>query len=153
MRGSVAANRLKVFYYREEHQTVRMVQPAEFTLHAATVSSSSMHASTIIGTLNQDLIVTPPYPVSVKSGVATLPENRSLSYFATVTPYAFTLRSLHYRYHPRIEELDPMDYNAVQYIRYSTSSGVVNDHIHENLLESSNIRDLEAWALAALPIR
>jgi hypothetical protein len=40
MRGSVAANHLKVFYYREDHQTVRTVQPAEFSLHAAASLSS-----------------------------------------------------------------------------------------------------------------
>ena len=153
MRGSVAANRLKVFYYRKEHQTVRTVQPAEFALHVAAVSSSSMHALTVIGTLNQDLLVTPPYPVSVKNGNASYPENRSLVHFQSVTPYAFTSQSLHYRYFPTIGEIDPMDYNAVQYIRFNASSGVVNGHIHENLLESSNIRDLEAWALAALPLR
>ena len=129
-----------------------MVQPAEFALHVATISSSSRHASTVIGTLNQDLLVTPPYPFSVKSGVASFPDNRSLVYFQTVTPFAFTSRNLHYRYHPTIEELEPMDYNVVQYICFNASLSVVNSHIHENLLESSNIRNLEAWALAALPL-
>jgi len=65
MRGSVAANHLKVFYYREKHQTVCTVQPAEFALHIAAVSSSSVHTLTFIRTLNQDLLITPPYPVSV----------------------------------------------------------------------------------------
>ncbi|EDR11748.1 uncharacterized protein LACBIDRAFT_323910 [Laccaria bicolor S238N-H82] len=141
-----------VFYYREEHQTIRTVQPTEYALHVAAVSSSSAHASTVIGTLNQDLLITPPYPVSVKSGEASFPNNRSLVSFSTVTPFAFTSHSLHYRYHPTIAELDPMDYNAVQYIRFNASSSIVNGHIHEHLLEDSNIRDLEAWALAALPL-
>ena len=153
MRGSVAANRLKVFYYREEHQTVRTVRPTEYALHAAAVSSSSAHASTVIGTLNQDLLVTPPYPVSVKSGEASFPDNRSLVSFLTITPFAFTSQSLHYRYHPTIAELEPTDYRAVQYIRYTASSSIVNSHIHESLLESSNINDLEEWALTALPLR
>jgi len=152
MRGSVAANHLKVFYYQEEHQTVRTVQPAEFALHVAAVSSSSAHASTVIRTLNQDLLVTPPYLVSVKSSVVSFPDNRSLVYFQTVTPFAFTSRNLHYCYHPTIKELEPTDYNTVQYIHFNASSSVVNSHIHENLLESSNIHDLEAWALAALPL-
>ena len=153
MRGSVAANRLKVFYYREEHQMVRTVQPAEFSLHVAASSSSSLHASTVIGTLNQDLIFTPPFPVSVKVGIAHSPENPSLVFFTPVTPSAYTSHSLHYRFHPTIAELDPLDYNPVQYIRYTASSSVANGHIHESLLENSNIRDLEAWALAVLPLR
>ena len=153
MQGSVAANRLKVFYYREEHQTVRTVQPAEFSLHVAASSSSSLHASTVIGTLNQDLIFTPPFPVSVKVGIAHSPENPSLVFFTPVTPSAYTSHSLHYRFHPTIAELDPLDYNPVQYIRYTASSSVANGHIHESLLENSNIRDLEAWALADLPLR
>jgi len=70
----------------------------------------------------------------------------------TVTPFAFTSHNLHNRCYPAISELDPMDCNTVQYTRYTASSSVANDHIHENLLEDSNIRDLEAWALAALPL-
>jgi len=150
MRGSVAANRLKVFYYREEHQTVCTVQPTEFALHVATVSSSLMHTSTVIGTLNQDLLVTPPYPVSVKSSIASFPDNCLLVYFPTITPFTFTSQSLHYRYFPTIKELNPMDFNTVQYIWFNASSSIVNGHIHKNLLESSNIHDLEAWALATL---
>ena len=153
MRGSVAANRLKVFYYREDHQTVRTVQPAEFSLHTAASSLSSLHASTVIGTLNQDLIITPPFPVSVKVGIVHIPENPSLAFFPSVTPFAYTSHNLHHRYYPTIAELEPLDYNAVQYIRYTASSSIGNSHIHENLLESSNIHDLEAWALAALPLR
>ena len=61
MRGSVAANRLKIFYYREVHQTVRTVEPAEHALHVAATSSSSSHASIIIGTLNQPLLTTPSF--------------------------------------------------------------------------------------------
>jgi len=87
MRGSVAANRLKVFYYWEEHQTVCTVQPTKFSLHVAAVFSSSAHASTVIGTLNQDLLVTPPYLVSVKNSIMSFPDNRSLVYFPTVTPF------------------------------------------------------------------
>ena len=151
MRGSVAANCLKVLYYQEEHQTVCTVQPAEFTLHVATVSSSLAHASTVMGTLNQDLLITPPYPVSVKSGIVSFPDN-CLLYFLTVTPFTFTSHNLHYHYHPTIEELNPMDDNVVQYIQFNTSLSVINGHIHENLLESSNIRNLKAWALATLPL-
>ena len=152
MRGSVAANCLKVFYYREEHQTVHTFQPTEYTLHTAAVSSSSAHASTVIGTLNQDLLVTPPYPVSVKSGEASFPDNRSLVSFFTITPFTFTSQSLHYRYHPIIAELEPMDYRAVQYIHYTASSSIVNSHIHKSLLESSNISDLKEWVLTTLPL-
>ncbi|KIJ90320.1 hypothetical protein K443DRAFT_116762 [Laccaria amethystina LaAM-08-1] len=153
MRGSVAANRLKIFYYREEHQTVRTVEPAEHALHVAAHSSSSSYASLIIGTLNQPLLATPSYPVSVKAGVSVLPDNRSLVYFPAVTPYAFTSHNLHHRFYPAIAELDPMDHNAVQFIRYTASSSFANTHVRENLLEDSNIRDLEVWALDALPLR
>ena len=153
MRNSIAANRLKVFYYREEHQTIRTVQPAEYSLHVAASSSLSPHASTFIGTLNQDLLVTPPFSVSIKTGNSSLPDNRSLVYIPTVTPFAFTSHNLHNRHHPAISELNPMDYNAVQFIRYTASSSIANNHIHENLLEDSNIRELEAWALAAFPLR
>ena len=153
MRGSIAANRLKVFYYREEHQTIRTVQSAEYSLHAAASSSSSPHASTFLGTLNQDLIVTPPFPVSIKSGDHSLPYNRSLVHMPTVTPYAFTSHNLHNRHYPVIADLEPMDCNAVQYIRYTACSSVANTQIHESLLQDSNIRDLEAWALDALPLR
>ena len=153
MRGSVAANRLKIFYYREEHQTVRTVEPTEYALHVAATTSSSSQASVIIGTLNQPLLVTPPFPVSIKVGIAILPENRSLSYFSTFTPSAFTSQHLHYGYHPNIAELDPTDSNPVRYVRYTASSSVFQGHIHETLLEDSNIRDLESWALDALPLR
>ena len=153
MRSSIAANCLKVFYYCEEHQTVRTINPTEYALHAATNSSSSTHASIIIGTLNQRLLTTPSYPVSVKAGVPIFPENRSLIDFPSVSPFAFTSHSLHYCFHPTIAELEPMDYNAVQFVRYTASSAIVKNHIHENLLEHSNISNLEAWALAALPLR
>ena len=149
MRGSVAANRLKIFYYREEHQTVRSVQRTEFALHAATVSSSSEHASTVISTLNK----TPPYPVSVKIGESTLPDNRSLVYLPTIVPSAFTSHNLHNRFHSTISEFEPTDLNPVRYIRYTSSSSIYTGHIHETLLENSNISDLKAWALAALPFR
>jgi len=59
---------------------------------------------------------------------------------------------LHYRYHPTIAELNPEDYNTIQFIRYTASSSIANNYVHENLLGHSNIRDLEAWALAALPL-
>ena len=144
MCGSVAANRLKIFYYREEHQTIRTVNPTEYALHLATTSSSSSHASVIIGTLNQHLITTPTFPVSVKAGVPVLPDNRALVDIPSVSPFAYTSHSLHYRYHPTIAELEPFDYNAVQFVRYTASSRIANNHIHENLLEHSNICDLEA---------
>ena len=153
MRGSVAANRLKIFYYREDHQTVRSVQQAEFALHAAAVSSSSAHAATVIGTLNQDLLITPPYPVSVKIGESSLPDNRSIVYLPTITPSAFTSHHLHSRFHPSIAELEPNDINPVRYIRYTASSSVFLGHIHATLLEDLDIRNLETWALAALPLR
>lgn len=153
MRGSVAANRLKIFYYRQEHQTVRTVNHTEYALHAAATSSSSPHASVIIGTLNQPLLTTPSFPVSVKLGQPVLPDNRSLIDIPTVTPFAFTSHNLHNRYHPIIADLEPMDYNAVQFIHYTASSSIANTHIHENLLGDSNIRELEAWALESLPLR
>ena len=153
MRGSVAANRLKIFYYREEHQTVRTVEPAEHALHVAATSSSSSHASIIIGTLNQPLLTTPSFPVSVKAGISFLPDNRSLAYFPAVTPFAFTSHNLHHRFYPIIADLDPMDHNAVQFIRYNASSSIANTYMHENLLEDSNIRKLEVWAQEALPLR
>ena len=153
MQGSIAASRLKVFYYREEHQTIRTVQTAEYSLHVAAASSLSPHASTFIGTINQDLVTTLPFQVSVKPGESFLPYNRMLVHMPTVTPFAFTSHNLHNRHYPTISELDPMDYNAVQYVRYTASSSVADGYIHENLLEASNIRDLESWALDALPYR
>ena len=139
IRGSVAANRLKIFYYRKEHQTVRTVDHTEYVLHAAAASSSLFHASIIIGTLNQPLLVTPSFPVSVKAGVPTFPENCSLSHIPTFTPSAFTSSNLHHRYHPAIAELDPTDSNPVHYVRYTASSAIFQGHIHESLLENSNI--------------
>lgn len=153
MRGSVAANHLKVFYYCEEHQTICSIQHTEFALHAASVSSTSVHASTVIGTLNQDLLKTPPYLVSIKLGHSALPDNRSLVYLPTVIPSAFTSHNLHSRFYSTISELEPTDLNPVRYIRYTSSSSIFTGHIHEALLENSNIRDLETWALAALPFR
>ena len=153
MRGSVAANRLKIFYYRQEHQTVRTVEHMEYALQAAAAESSSSLASVIIGTLNQPLLATPSFPVSVKPGVTILPENRSLSSIPTFTPSAFTSSNLHHRFHPIIAELEPMDCNPVRYVRYTASSSIFQGHIHECLLETSNIRDLESWALDALPLR
>ena len=152
MRGSVAANRLKIFYYRQEHQTVRTVEHMEYALQAAAAESSSSLASVIIGTLNQPLLATPSFPVSVKPGVAILPENRSLSSIPTFTPSAFTSSNLHHCFHPIIAELEPMDCNPVRYVRYTASSSIFQGHIHESLLETSNIRDLKSWALEALPL-
>jgi hypothetical protein len=152
MRGSIAANRLKIFYYREEHQTIRTVQPTEYSLHVAASSSSSTHASTVLGTLNQALLVTPPFPVSIKVGTARLPDNPSLTFIPTVKPLSQTSASLHSRYLPTIAEFNPTDYNSVQYVRYASSSSVVNERVHRNLLETSSINVLESWALAALPL-
>jgi len=153
MRGSVAANHLKVFYYRGDHQTVRTVQHTNFALHAAIGSTSSPHASIMIGTLNQDILVTPPYLVSVKGSIVCLPDNQLLVFLPSVTPSAFTSSNLHHHYHPTIAELKPMDYNPVCYICYTSSSRIFHGHIHENLLGSSNVSDLESWALDALPLR
>ena len=153
MQGSVAANCLKVFYYRKEHQTVRTIEPSEYALHVAATSSSLSHASVIIGTLNQPLLSTPSFPVSVKAGVSVLPDNCSLVDLSTITPYSYMSRHLHHRYHPTIVELDPMDSNAIQFIHYTASSNIANNYIHKNLLGESNIHDLEAWALTALPLR
>jgi len=122
MQGAVAANHLKIFYYRKEHQTVRTVDPAEYALHAVATSSSSTHTSVIIGTLNQAMLPTPLFPVSMKPGVAFLPENRSLSFQPTLTPSAFTSQHLHHRYHPNISELDPTDDNPIRYVCYNASS-------------------------------
>jgi len=148
MQGVVAANHLKIFYYRKEHQTVWTVELEEYVLHAVVTLSSSAHASVIIGTLNQAMLATPLFPVSVKPGIAFLPDNRSLSYIPTLTPSAFTLHNLHHRYHPNISELHPTDNNPVRYVCHSASSRVLfQGHIHKTLLENSNIRDLESWAL------
>ena len=64
---------------------------------------------------------------------------------------AFTSSNLHSQYHPSISEFEPNDNNPVRYICYTASSNVFRGHIHESLLENSNIRDLKTWALAALP--
>jgi len=152
MRCSVAANRLKIFYYQEEHQTVRSVQHTEFALHTATVSLSSAHASTVIRMLNQDLLIAPPYPVSVKIRESSLPDNRSLVYLPTITPSAFTSNNLHSQHHPTISEFEPNDLILIRYIHYTASSSIFTGHIHETLLENSNIHDLETWALDALPL-
>ncbi|KIJ91056.1 hypothetical protein K443DRAFT_100525, partial [Laccaria amethystina LaAM-08-1] len=144
---------LIIFYYREEHQTIRTVQPAEYSLHVAASSSSSVHASTVLGTLNQDLLLTPPFPVSVKVGVALLPDNPSLTFIPTVKSLSLTSTTLHYRYLPAIAELNPTDYNTVQYVRYTSSSSMVNEGVREDFIETSTINVLESWALAALPLR
>jgi hypothetical protein len=88
----------------------------------------------------------------VKISIVRIPENPSLTFFSSVTPFAFTSHHLHYRYHPTIAEFDPMDSNPAQFICYNASSSVASGHIHDNLLESSNIRDLESWALTTLPL-
>ena len=152
IQGSVAANHLKIFYYWEQHQTVCTVKLAEHTLHVAAVSSSSSHPSVIIGTLNQPLLTTPSFPVSVKAGVSVLPNNHSLVYFPSITPWVFTSHNLHHLFYPTIAQLNPVDHNTVQFIQYTASSSIANTHVHENLLEDSNIHKLEAWALDALPL-
>ena len=103
-------------------------------------------------TLSQDLLVTPPFPVSVKVSMACIPENPSLACFPSVTPFAYTSHNVHYHYHPTFAELDLMDFNTIQYICYTASLSIANNSTHENLLGESNIRDLEAWALNALPL-
>ena len=152
MWGSVTANCSKVFYYREEHQMVHTVQCAKFALHTAMTSSSSTHAATVIGTLNQDLLITLPYLFSVKFGDISLADNRSLVYLSTITPSAYTLSNLHHRFYPTIAELDLNNNNPIRYICYTASSSVFLGHIHETLLKSSNICNLEAWVLDALPL-
>jgi len=152
MCGSVAANHLKIFYYQEEHQMVHSVQHTEFALHAAMVSSSLVHALTVIGMLNQDLLITPPYPVSVKIGKVFLLDNRLLIYLLTITPSAFTSHNLHNKYHPSISELKPNGFNPVWYLRCTATSSVFHGHICETLLRDSNVHNLEAWALTVLPL-
>jgi len=152
MHGLVAANCLKIFYYREEHQTVRTVRHTEYALQAAASVSSSSLASIIIRTLNQPLLATPVYPVSVKARVPLLPDNHSLSYMPTFTPFAFTSSNLHHRFFPTIVELNPLDHNPIQYVRYTASSSIFQGHVHECLLERTNIRKLESWALDNLPL-
>jgi len=85
IRGSITANCLKVFYYCEEHQTVRTVNQSEYSLHITATSSTSVHTSTLIGTLNQSNLTTPPYPVSIKFSKAFFPSNLSLSLAPSLT--------------------------------------------------------------------
>ena len=146
MRGSAAAKHLKVFYYWEEHQMVCSVQHAEFAWNATMVSLSSAHTSMVIGMLNQDLLVTLPYPVSVKIGESALPENCPLVYLLTVILSACSLHNLHGQYHPTISKLKPNELNPVWYIHYTGSLSIFPGHIHETLLENSNIHNLETGA-------
>jgi hypothetical protein len=153
IRGAVAANRLKIFYYRKEHQTVRTVDHTEYALHVAATSSLSSHASFIIGTLNQPLLITPSFPVSVKVGDAFLPENRSLSHVPTITSTSLLNPNPHFGFYPSIEELNPGLDRSVHCIRYNASSDMVITQNRQNYIAKTSIEDLESWALDALPLR
>ena len=149
IRGSVAANRLKVFYYREEHQTVRMVNRSKYSLHVAANSSTSVQASTLIGTLNQSGLTTPPYPVSVKFGNAFLPSNLSLSLAPSLTVHHIDSSHLHCGTLPSIANLQPSKntfVSEVQYQSYTETEAI-------RYIGSTNVADLEAWALETIPLR
>ena len=149
IRGSVAANRLKVFYYREEYQTVRTVNRSEYSLHVAANSSTSVQASTLIGTLNQSGLTTPPYPVSVKFGNAFLPSNLSLSLAPSLTVHHIDSSHLHCGTLPSIANLQPSKntfVSEVQYQSYTETEAI-------RYIGSTNVADLEAWALETIPLR
>ena len=145
IRASVAANCLKIFYYREEHQMVRTVGQSEYSLHIAATSSTLAHASTLIGTLNQARLTTPPYPVSIKHGEATLPDNLTLSFAPAFTVHNVDDSHIHHLTLPMIRELQP---TKNMYI-----SDVQSAVMPLRYIESSNISELQTWALETLLLR
>ena len=150
---SVAANRLKIFYYRKEHQTVRTVGEAEYALHTAATSSVSLHVPVILGTLNQSILATPPYPVSVKFGKASLPKNISLSYTPSFTVHRADESHIHLHSLPTIADLQPSEGTYVSNVGYNSSSQTEFNYSPEFFIETTNIKELEVWALESLPLR
>jgi len=148
IRGSVAANRLKIFYYCEEHQTGRTVNQSEYSLHIAATSSTSVHASTLIGTLNQSNLTTPPYPVSIKFGKAFFPSNLSLSFAPSLTVHNVDDSHIHRRTLPTIVDLQPTKNTYISEVQYQSCSEATS----LRYIDSSNVADLQAWALETIPL-
>ncbi|KAG5643111.1 hypothetical protein H0H81_010271, partial [Sphagnurus paluster] len=77
-RESVAANRIKIFYYRREHQTVRSMSAKLYSVYVAAASSSFAHATSFLSGMNG--ITVPPFPMKVLKGSAVPIENVDLDY-------------------------------------------------------------------------
>ncbi|GLB42560.1 putative transposition, RNA-mediated [Lyophyllum shimeji] len=126
-RESVAANRLKIFYYRDDHQTVRTVDAAVYQVFAAASRSRSTNASDILHRINNDnRLAIPPYGLAVAPGRVLETTNVRLEY---VRPYAMGLSSTGY---PSISDLITVRNPQLHYL---------------------NIKSLIRQALEDLPLR
>ncbi|RDB28645.1 hypothetical protein Hypma_014867 [Hypsizygus marmoreus] len=142
-RESYAADRLKVFYFRPEHQTIRTVSPAAYRIFNAASTSTYAHAADLLSGLNQHpSTAAPPFPMSVLPGHVVKCLNPDLYYFPPVLsplPEGPTVLMSSIRGHARLAlEFDfNRSYNRIPY----------------TLCPTLNIDDLHEWAQEYLPLR
>ncbi|RDB15232.1 Retrovirus-related Pol polyprotein from transposon 17.6 [Hypsizygus marmoreus] len=79
-RESYAAMRLKIFYYREEHQTIRTVDYTTYAPYEA-ASTCGPDVATLMFNINYNPRVTaPPHPMSITTGPVFYGSNTGLEY-------------------------------------------------------------------------
>ena len=118
-----------------------MVDQTEYVLHIAATSSESIHAPLFIGTLNQSTLTTPPYPISIKLGKASLPDNISLTYTPSFTVHCIDDLHLHLGSLPTIAELQPTKNTYVSNVYHGYLSQVRSGR-PQLFIESTNIEQL-----------
>lgn len=139
---SYAANRLKIFYYREEHQTIRTVNANVFQIFCAASNVTWSEGADFLGTINaratQDV---PPYPLSVCRGVVNFAANKRLAFLPI-----FCGRDWIYRY-PAIDEV----WKPSRILRWNVED---MSNVRENCLRvMMNALDLMEWAEEFAPLR
>lgn len=142
-RESYAADRLKIFYYREEHQTIRTVNTSDYAVFAAAASTAYAEGSDIFSRINfRSANSIPPYGLSVKQGLSFDTSNPRLEF-----RQPFQGPNCYARY-PTIAELN-------EYCRVPIWS---NSHVNKKSgtqmrLQPLNINDLTRWASEYHPAR
>jgi hypothetical protein len=83
LKGSFTRNHVKLFYYRDDHQSIRSVAPAHYAVHS--VAATSGTASSVLEALHPKIISTAKFPVSVLPSVTCTLVNTDLFWFPIVS--------------------------------------------------------------------
>jgi hypothetical protein len=83
LKGSFTRNRVKLFYYRDDHQSIRSVTPAHYAVHSAAATSKT--ASSVLEALHPEIITNAKFPVSVLPSVTCTLVNADLFWFPIVS--------------------------------------------------------------------
>lgn len=137
MRDTFAPSRLKIFYYRTDHQTLKTVDRISYAVHKV-ASGSQENTRPFIQNMFPTVARGSPFPTSVKPGKPLLALNDDLSYYP-----AFVADNWRVGTHPAIGEL-------------AASGKVINSmgrKISHQKIEETNIADLESWAVEYCPTR